>query len=121
MSKQIEKFIKSCRTNGVALYIYDNGQPDYLDIKTLCNFAMIDFEEKDGEVVSVVLDDGNKRETIISVDQLYDLINKQTGNRGYFYVTKTDALRDLNYMLTSGNIDKETYGELIEGLYTLKF
>lgn len=106
---------------GVVLYIYDNGQPDYLDIKTLCNFAMIDFEEKDGEVVAVLLDDGNKRETIISVVQLYELIAKQTDNRGNFYETKTDALRDLNYMLISGNIDKETYNELIEELDTLKF
>lgn len=121
MIKQIEKFIKSCRKKGVALYIYDNGQPDYLDIKTLCSFAMIDFEENDGEVVAVLLDDGNKRVNIISVDQLDDLISKQTENRGNFYETKADALRDLNYMLNAGNIDKETYDEFIEGLDTLKF
>ena len=121
MSKQIEKFIKACRKKGVTLYIYDNGQLDYLDIKTLCNFAMIDFEENDGEVVAVLLDDGNKRVNIISLDQLEDLIAKQTENRGYFYETKADALRDLNYMLNSGNIDKETYDELVEGLDTLKF
>lgn len=121
MSKQIEKFIKSCRKKGISLYIYDNGQPYYLDIKTLCNFAMIDFEEKDGEFVAILLDDGNKRVNIISVDQLYDLIAKQTEKHGNFYETKTDALRDLNYMLISGNIDKETFEELAEGLDTLKF
>lgn len=121
MSKQIKKFINSCRKKGIALYIYDNGQPDYLDIKTLCDFAMIDFEEKNGEFVAILLDDGNKRVNIISVDQLYELIAKQTENRGNFYETKTDALRDFNYMLTSGNIDKETYDELIEGLDALKF
>ena len=121
MSKQIEKFIKACRKKGITLYIYDNGQPDYLDIKTLCNFAMIDFEENNGEVVAVLLDDGNKRINIISNDQLEELLLKQTENRGYFYETKADALRDLNYMLNSGNIDKETYEELVEGLDTLKF
>lgn len=121
MSKQIKKFIKACRKKGVALYIYDNGQPDYLDIKTLCNFAMIDFEENDGEFIAILQDDGNKRVNIISVGQLEELLLKQTENRGYFYETKADALRDLNYMLNSGNIDKETYDELVEGLDTLKF
>ena len=121
MSKQIEKFIKACRKKCITLYIYDNGQPDYLDIKTLCDFAMIDFEEKDGEFVAVLLDDGNKRVNIISVDQLDDLIEKQTENRGIFYETKADALRDFNYMLNSGNIDRETYDELVEGLDAMKF
>ena len=78
-------------------------------------------EEKDGEFVAILQDDGNKRVNIISVVQLYDLIKKQTENRGNFYETKTDALRDFNYMLTSGNIDKETYEEFIEELDTLKF
>lgn len=121
MNKQIEKFIKACRKKGITLYIYDNGQPDYLDIKTMCDFAMIDFEENDGEFVAILLDDGNKRVNIISVDQLNEVVWKQTENRGYFYETKADALRDFNYMLNSGNIDKETYNELIEGLDTLKF
>ena len=121
MNKQIEKFIKACRKKGIALYIYDNGQPDYLDIKTLCGFAMIDFEEKDGEFVAILLNDGNKRVNIVSLDQLDNLIANQTENRGNFYETKADALRDLSYMLNSGNIDKETYDELVEGLDTLKF
>lgn len=121
MSKQIEKFIKACRKKGVTLYIYDNGQPDYLDIKTLCNFAMIDFEEHDGEFVAILLDNGNKQVNIINVNQLADLITNQTEKRGNFYETKADALRDLNYMLNAGNIDKETYNEFIEGLDTLKF
>lgn len=121
MSKQLEKFIKACRKKGVALYIYDNGQPDYLDIKTLCGFAMIDFEENGDEFVAILQDDGNKRVNIISLDQLEDLIAKQTENRGYFYETKADALKDLDYMLNSENIDKETYDELVKGLDTLKF
>ena len=121
MSKQIEKFINACRKKGVTLYIYDNGQPNYFDVKTLCNFAMIDFEENDGEFVAILLDDGNKRVNIISLDQLEEVLSKQTENRGYFYETKADALKDLGYMLNSGNIDKETYGELAEGLDTLKF
>ncbi len=77
---------------------------------------MIDFEENDGEFVAVLLDDGNKRVNIISVDQLDDLIAKQTENRGNFYETKDDALKDLNYMLNSENIDKDTYDELVEEL-----
>ena len=121
MIKQIEKFINACRKKGVALYIYDNGQPNYFNVKTLCNFAMINFEENDGEFVAILLDDGNKRVNIISLDQLEDLIAKQTDNRGYFYETKADALKDIDYMLNSGNIDTETYDELIEGLDTLKF
>ena len=121
MSKQLEKFIKACRKKGIALYVHDNGQPNYYDVKTLCNFAMIDFEENDGEFVAILLDDGNKRVNIISVDQLEELLLKQTENRGHFYETKDDALKDLAYMLNSGNIDKETYGELVEGLDTLKF
>ncbi len=81
---------------------------------------MIDFEENDGEFVAVLLDDGNKRVNIISVDQLDDLIAKQTENRGNFYETKDDALKDLNYMLNSENIDKDTYDELVEELNKLK-
>lgn len=121
MSKQIENFINACRKKGVTLYIHDNGQPDYLDIKTLCTFAMIDFEENDGEFVAILLDDGNKRVNIVNVAKLDDLIAKQTEHRGNFYETKADALKDLKYMLNSGNIDKETYDEFIEGLDTLKF
>ncbi len=121
MNKQIEKQISKYRNNGIALYVHDNGQPNYYDVKTMCDFAMIDFEEKDGEFVAVLLDDGNKRVNIISVDQLDDLIAKQTENRGNFYETKDDALKDLNYMLNSENIDKDTYDELVEELNKLKF
>ena len=120
MNKQIEKQISKYRTNGIALYVHDNGQPNYFDVKTMCDFVMIDFEENDGEVVAVLLDDGNKRVNIISVDQLDDLIAKQTENRGNFYETKDDALKDLNYMLNSENIDKDTYDELVEELNKLK-
>ena len=121
MNKQIEKQISKYRTNGIALYLQDNGQPKYFDVKTMCDFAMIDFEEKDGEFVAVLLDDGNKRVNIISVDQLDDLIANQTEHRGNFYETKDDALKDLNYMLNSENIDKDTYDELVEELNKLKF
>lgn len=120
MNKQIENQVSKCRTNGIALYVHDNGQPNYFDVKTMCDFAMIDFEENDDEVVAVLLDDGNKRVNIISVDQLDDLISKQTENRGNFYETKADALKDLNYMLNSENIDKDTYDELVEELNKLK-
>lgn len=120
MNKQIEKKISKYRTNGIALYVHDNGQPKYFDVKTMCDFAMIDFEEND-EVVAVLLDDGNKRVNIISVDQLDDLIAKQTEHRGNFYETKDDALKDLNYMLNSENIDKDTYDGLVEELNKLKF
>ena len=120
MNKQIENQVSEYRTNGIALYVHDNGQPNYFDVKTMCDFAMIDFEEKDGEFVAVLLDDGNKRVNIISVDQLDDLIAKQTEHRGNFYETKDDALKDLNYMLNSENIDKDTYDELVEELNKLK-
>ena len=120
MNKQIENQVNEYRTNGIALYVHDNGQPNYFDVKTMCDFAMIDFEEKDGEFVAALLDDGNKRVNIISVDQLDDLISKQTENRGNFYETKADALKDLNYMLNSENIDKDTYDELVEELNKLK-
>lgn len=121
MNKQIENQVSKCRTNGIALYVHDNGQPNYFDVKTMCDFAMIDFEKNNGEVVAVLLDDGNKRENIISVDQLDDLISKQTEHRGNFYETKDDALKDLNYMLNSENIDKDTYDELVQELNELKF
>ena len=121
MNKQIENQVSEYRNNGICLYIHDNGQPKYFDVKTMCDFAMIDFEEKDGEVVAVLLDDGNKRVNIISVDQLDDLIAKQTEHRGNFYETKDDALKDLDYMLNSENIDKNTYDELVEELNKLKF
>lgn len=120
MNKQIEKQVSEYRTNGIALYVHDNGQPNYFDVKTMCDFAMIDFEEHDGEFVAVLLDDGNKRVNIISVDQLDDLIAKQTEHRGNFYETKDDALKDLDYMLNSENIDKDTYDELVEELNKLK-
>lgn len=87
MTKQIEKQVSEYRTNGIALYVHDNGQPNYYDVKTMCDFAMIDFEEKDGEFVAVLLD---------------------------------DELKDLNYMLNSENIDKDTYDELVEELNKLK-
>lgn len=45
MNKQIEKLISEYRNDGIALYVHDNGQPDYFDVKTMCDFAMIDFEE----------------------------------------------------------------------------
>lgn len=121
MNKQIEKQIGECRKDGIVLYVHDNGQPDYFDVKTMCDFAMIDFEEKDGEFVAILLDDGNKRENIISVDQLDDLISNQTEHRGNYYASKDDALKDLNYMLNSENIDKYTYDELVEELNELKF
>ena len=117
MNKQIENQVSEYRTNGIALYVHDNGQPNYFDVKTMCDFAMIDFEENDSEFVAVLLDDGNKRVNIISVDQLDDLIANQTEHRGNFYETKDDALKDLNYML----IDKDTYDELVEELNKLKF
>ena len=120
MSKQIENQVNEYRNDGIALYVHDNGQPNYYDVKTMCDFAMIDFEENNGEFVAILLDDGNKRVNIISVDQLDDLIAKQTENRGIFYETKDDALKDLNYMLNSENIDKDTYDELVEELNKLK-
>ena len=120
MNKQIKNQVNEYRNYGIALYVHDNGQPNYFDVKTMCDFAMIDFEEHDGEFVAVLLDDGNKRVNIISVDQLDDLIAKQTENRGNFYETKDDALKDLNYMLNSENIDKDTYDELVEELKKLK-
>lgn len=121
MNKQIEKQISEYRNDGICLYVCDNGQPKYFDVKTMCDFAMIDFEKNNGEVVAVLLDDGNKRENIISVDQLDDLIAKQTEHRGNFYETKDDALKDLNYMLNSENIDKDAYDELVQELNELKF
>ena len=121
MKKQIEKLINEYKNNGIVLYVQDNGQPDYFDVKTMCDFAMIDFEEKNDEFVAVLLDDGNKRVIIISEDQLEELISKQTENRGNFYETKDDALKDLNYMLNSQNIDKDTYDELVQELNELKF
>ena len=48
------------------------------------------------------------------------MISKQTENRGNFYETKADALTDLNYMLNSENIDKDTYDELVQELNKLK-
>lgn len=120
MNKQIEKQIRDYRNDGIVLYVHDNGQPNYFDVKTMCDFAMIDFEEKDGEFVAVLLDDGNKRVNIISVDQLEDLISKQTEHRGNFYETKDDALKDLNNMLNSENIGKDTYDELVQELNKLK-
>ena len=121
MNKKIEKQISEYRKDGICLYVHDNGQPNYFDVKTMCDFAMIDFEEKDDEFVAVLLDDGNKRENIISVDQLDDLISKQTEHRGNYYESKDDALKNLNYMLNSENIDKETYDELVQELNELKF
>ena len=106
--------------NWLANYVHDNGQPDYFDIKTMCDFAMVDFEEKDGEFVAILVDDGNKRVNIISVDQLEELVSKQIENRGNFYETKADALKDLNYMLNSENIGKDTYDELVQELNKLK-
>lgn len=121
MNEQIEKLISEYRNDGIVLYVHDNGQPNYFDVKTMCDFAMIDFEENDGEFVAVLLDDGNKRENIISVDQLEELISKQTENRGNFYENKTNALKDLDYMLNSENIDQNTYDELVQELNELKF
>lgn len=121
MNKQIEKLISEYRNDGIALYVHDNGQPDYFDVKTMCDFAMVDFEENDGEFVAILLDDGNKRVTIISEDQIEELISKQTENRGNFYETKDDALKDLDYMLNSENIDKEAYDGLVQELNELKF
>lgn len=86
----------------------------------MCDFAMVDFEEKDGEFVAILVDDGNKRVNIISVDQLEELVSKQIENRGNFYETKVDALKDLNYMLNSENIGKDTYDELVQELNKLK-
>ena len=86
----------------------------------MCDFAMVDFEEKDGEFVAILVDDGNKRVNIISVDQLEELVYKQFENRGNFYETKADALKDLNYMLNSENIGKDTYDELVQELNKLK-
>ena len=120
MNKQIEKQISKYRNNGIALYVHDNGQPNYYDVKTMCDFAMVDFEEHDGEFVAILLDDRNKRVNIISVDQLDDLVAKQTEYRGNFYETKYDALKDLNYMLNSESIDKDTYDGLVEDLNELK-
>lgn len=120
MNKQIEKLISEYRKDGIALYVHENGQPNYYDVKTMCDFAMVDFDEKDGEVVAVLLDDGNKRVNIISVDQLDDLIAKQTEHRGNFYETKDDAKKDLDYMLNSENIDKDAYDELVQELNELK-
>ena len=86
----------------------------------MCDFAMVDFEEKDGEFVAILVDDGNKRVNIISVDQLEELVSKQIENRGNFYETKADALKDLNYMLNSENNGKDTYDELVQELNKLK-
>lgn len=119
MNKQIKNQVNEYRNYGIALYVHDNGQPNYFDVKTMCDFAMIDFEEKDGEFVAVLLDDGNKRVTIISEDQLEELISKQTENRGNFYETIDAALKDLDYMLNSENIDKNTYDELVQELNEL--
>ncbi|WP_337622111.1 hypothetical protein [Parasutterella sp.] len=121
MNKQIEKLVREYREkSGIALYLHDNGQPNYFDAKTMCDFAMVSFENYGSEYVAVLHDDGNKRENIISVDQLEELISKQTENRGNFYETKADALTDLNYMLNSENIDKDTYDELVQELNKLK-
>ena len=118
--EKLKKLISEYRHNGIVLYVHDNGQPDYFDIKTMCDFAMVDFEEKDGEFVAILVDDGNKRVNIISVDQLEELVSKQIENRGNFYETKADALKDLNYMLNSENIGKDTYDELVQELNKLK-
>lgn len=48
------------------------------------------------------------------------MISKQIENRGNFYETKADALIDLNYMLNSENIGKDTYDELVQELNKLK-
>lgn len=122
MNKQIEKLVREYREkSGIALYLHDNGQPDYYRAMTMCDFAMVDFEENGGGIVAVLLDDGNKRVNIISEDQLEELISKQTENRGNFYETKDGALNDLNYMLNSENIDKDAYDELVQELNELKF
>lgn len=122
MNKQIEKLVREYREkSGIALYLHDNGQPDYYRAMTMCDFAMVDFEEQAGEFVAVLVDDGNKRVPIISEDQLEELISKQTENRGNFYETKDDALKDLDYMLNSENIDKDVYDGLVQELNELKF
>ena len=104
MNKQIENQISEYRKDGICLYVHDNGQPNYFDVKTMCDFAMIDFEEKDGEFVAVLLDDGNKRENIISVDQLDDLIAKQTEYRGIYFNDKAKAKRFLDTSFAIGNL-----------------
>lgn len=122
MNKQIEKLVSEYGEKcGIALYLHDNGQPDYYRAMTMCDFSMVDFEEQVGEFVAVLVDDGNRRVTIISEDQLEELISKQTENRGNFYETKADALKDLDYMLNSENIDKEAYDGLVQELNELKF
>lgn len=122
MNKQIEKLVREYREkSGIALYLHDNGQPDYYRAMTMCDFAMVDFEEQAGEFVAVLVDDGNKRVNIISVDQLEELISKQIETRGNFYETKADALKDLDYMLNSENIDKDAYDGLVQELNELKF
>lgn len=121
MNKQIEKLISEYRNNGIALYVHDNGQPDYFDVKTMCDFAMIDFEENGGEIVAVLLDDGNKRVNIISVDQLDDLITNQTEHRGIYFNDKADAKRALDFAFATGELDSDTYDDLVEELNELKF
>ena len=122
MNKQIEKLVSEYRGKcGIALYLHDNGQPDYYRAMRMCDFAMVDFEEQAGEFVAVLVDDGNKWVTIINEDQLEELISKQTENRGNFYETKDEALNDLNYMRNSENIDRDTYDELVQELNELKF
>lgn len=120
MNKQIEKQIRDYRNDGIVLYVHDNGQPNYFDVKTMCDFAMIDFEEKDGEFVAVLLDDGNKRENIISVDQLDDLIANQTEHRGIYFNDKADAKRALDFAFATGELDSDTYDEFVEELNKLK-
>lgn len=121
MNRQIEKQIRDYRNDGIVLYVHDNGQPNYFDVKTMCDFAMIDFEEKNDEFVAVLLDDGNKRENIISVDQLDDLISKQTEHRGIYFNDKADAKRVLDFAFATGELDSDTYEDLVEELNELKF
>lgn len=121
MNKQIETQVSEYRKDGICLYVHDNGQPRYFDVKTMCDFAMIDFEEKDGEFVAILLDDGNKRENIISVDQLEELISKQTENRGIYFNDKAEAKRFLDFAFVTGELDSDTYDDFVEELNELKF
>lgn len=121
MNKKIEKLINEYKNNGIVLYVQDNGQPDYFDVKTMCDFAMVDFKEKGNEFVAILLDDGNKRENIISVDQIEELISKQTENRGIYFNDKAEAKRFLDFAFATGELDSDTYDDLVEELNELKF
>lgn len=106
---------------GFCLMFKPNGKPDFFQVMTMCQLAQVRLEENnDDEIDAVLLDDGNKKVRIISESQLDELIERQTENRGNFYETKTDAIKDLDYQLKNENIDQEEYDSLKKELEKLK-